>query len=284
MAAPPTYSDLGKAARDVTDKGYNYGLYKLDVTQKSSSGPKIKIGGKANQEKDNAVDANLETTIECKEKGLKFVEKWNTSNVLATEVTIEDQLAKGVKLAFDTTFAPHTGKKTAKVKAGYKQEFVNAQLDVDCDFGGPTIHGATVLGYKGGLFGIQASFDTGKSALLKHNFALGYLGPDYTAHISVNNGSEFNGSIHHKVCPSLEASALITWVSGANTAKAQLGACYKLDDVNKVRAKINNALQLGLSYEHKIRPGVTVTMSSLIEGKQLNAGGHKFGLGLEMEN
>lgn len=41
--------------------------------------------------------------------GLTFTEKWNTDNVLNTEITIEDQLAKGLKLAFDTSFAPQTG-------------------------------------------------------------------------------------------------------------------------------------------------------------------------------
>jgi len=28
---------------------------------------------------------------------------------LATEITIEDQIVQGLKLAFDTTFAPQTG-------------------------------------------------------------------------------------------------------------------------------------------------------------------------------
>ena len=41
--------------------------------------------------------------------GLTFTEKWNTDNVLNTEITIEDQITKGLKLAFDTSFAPQTG-------------------------------------------------------------------------------------------------------------------------------------------------------------------------------
>ena len=41
--------------------------------------------------------------------GLTFNEKWTTDNTLGTEITIEDQLAKGLKLSFDTQFAPQTG-------------------------------------------------------------------------------------------------------------------------------------------------------------------------------
>lgn len=41
--------------------------------------------------------------------GLTFKETWNTENTLATEVTIEDQLAQGLKIAFDTSFTPQTG-------------------------------------------------------------------------------------------------------------------------------------------------------------------------------
>ena len=41
--------------------------------------------------------------------GITFTEKWNTDNMLATEVTVEDQLLKGLKLSFDTQFVPQTG-------------------------------------------------------------------------------------------------------------------------------------------------------------------------------
>jgi len=41
--------------------------------------------------------------------GITFTEKWNTDNMLATEVTVEDQLLKGLKMSFDTQFVPQTG-------------------------------------------------------------------------------------------------------------------------------------------------------------------------------
>ena len=41
--------------------------------------------------------------------GLTLVEKWNTDNVLGTEVSVEDRLVQGLKLSFDALFAPQTG-------------------------------------------------------------------------------------------------------------------------------------------------------------------------------
>jgi len=41
--------------------------------------------------------------------GITFTEKWNTDNVLSSEVTVDDQLLKGLKMSFDTQFVPQTG-------------------------------------------------------------------------------------------------------------------------------------------------------------------------------
>lgn len=49
------------------------------------------------------------------------------------------------------------------------------------------------------------------------------------------------------------------------------------------QAKVNNASQIGVSYQQKVRDGVTFTLSSLVEGKNFNQGGHKVGLGLDFE-
>ena len=43
--APPSYSDIGKQARDVFGKGYHFGLVKLDVKSKTSSGVEFSAGG-----------------------------------------------------------------------------------------------------------------------------------------------------------------------------------------------------------------------------------------------
>jgi len=282
MAVPPSYSDLGKSARDLFNKGFNYGFYKLECKTKTSNGVEFTTNGSSNHDT-SKVSGSLETKYKCPDYGLTFQEKWNTDNTLGTEITIEDQLAKGLKLAFDTQFAPQTSKKSGKIKASYKQDYINVNCDVDFDFAGPTIHGAAVMGYNGWLAGYQMSFDTSKSKLSKSNFAVGYTGGDFTLHTNVNDGSEFGGSYFQKVNDELECGVQLSWTAGSNATRFGLAAKYTPDKESTFRAKINNSSQIGLAYQQKLKDGVSLSLSSLIEGKSFNQGGHKVGLGLDLE-
>ncbi|XP_066475164.1 voltage-dependent anion-selective channel protein 2 isoform X2 [Tiliqua scincoides] len=282
MAIPPPYGDLGKAARDIFNKGFGFGLVKLDVKTKSASGVEFATAGSSNTDT-GKVHGSLETKYKWAEYGVTFTEKWNTDNTLGTEMAIEDQLAKGLKLTFDTTFSPNTGKKSGKIKSSYKRECLNLGCDVDFDFAGPAIHGAAVLGYEGWLFGYQMTFDSAKSKLTKNNFSLGYKTGDFQLHTNVNDGSEFGGSAYQKITENLESAVSLNWVSGTNNTYFGIGGKYQLDPTASVSAKVNNSCLVGLGYTQTLRPGVKLTLSTLIDGKNINAGGHKLGLGLELE-
>lgn len=106
--SPPAYGDLGKNARDIFGKGYHFGKWQLDVKTKTDSGVEFTTSGNSEQDS-GKVSGHLETKYKAKEYGLTFTEKWKTDNTLASSVSIENQLVKGLKLSFDGTFAPQTG-------------------------------------------------------------------------------------------------------------------------------------------------------------------------------
>ncbi|XP_029465384.1 voltage-dependent anion-selective channel protein 2 isoform X3 [Rhinatrema bivittatum] len=305
MSIPPSYADLGKSARDVFNKGYGFGLVKLDVKTKSASGVEFKTSGSSNTDS-GKVNGSLETKYKWAEYGLTFTEKWNTDNTLGTEITIEDQVAKGLKLTFDTTFSPNTGKKSGKIKTAYKREYVNLGCDVDFDFAGPAIHGSAVATYEGWLAGYQMTFDSAKSKLTRNNFSVGYQTGDFQLHTNVdsgkapgglywnqassllpwrrmNDGAEFGGSIYQKVSDRLETAVNLAWSAGNNSTRFGIATKYQLDSTASICAKVNNSSLVGIGYTQTLRPGVKLTLSALIDGKCINAGGHKAGLGLELE-
>ncbi|MEQ2157654.1 hypothetical protein GOODEAATRI_003856, partial [Goodea atripinnis] len=150
-------------------------------------------------------------------------------------------------------------KKSGKLKTGYKRDFVN--LGCDVDFEGPIVHAAAVLGYEGWLAGYQMAFDTAKSKLSQNNFALGYKTGDFQLHTNVNDGTEFGGSIYQKVSDELETAVTLAWTAGSNNTRFGIAAKYKLDK----------------------DASLSVTLSALIDGKNFNAGGHKVGMGFELE-
>jgi len=63
-------------------------------------------------------------------------------------------------------------------------------------------------------------------------------------------------------------------------ALALLLVKYKLDDDASVNAKVNNQSHIGLGYTQKLREGIKLNVSTLIDAKNVNSGGHKVGLGL----
>ncbi len=82
----------------------------------------------------------------------------------------------------------------------------------------------------------------------------------------------------------METGVNLGWTASSNTTSFGVAAKYKLDDGASVRAKVNNSSQIGLGYQQKVRQGVTVTLSTLIDGKNFNQGGHKVGISLELES
>jgi len=280
--APPVYTDLGKQGRDVFGKGYHFGVLKLECKSKTATGVEITAGGN-NALESGKVAGNLETKYKIKEHGLTFTEKWNTDNTLNTEVALEDKVAKGLKLVLNTTFAPQTGKKSGVLKSTYKTDGVSVNLDSTLDLGGPVVNGAGVASYKSWLVGYQMSFDTAKSKLTKNNFAVGFTNSDFILHTYANDGAEFGGSLYHKIKPELEGAVDLAWSAGSNTTRFGIGCKYALEKDAAIRAKVNNSSQIGLGYQQKVRDGITLTLSTLIDGKNFNQGGHKVGLALELE-
>ncbi|XP_021173754.2 voltage-dependent anion-selective channel protein 2 isoform X2 [Fundulus heteroclitus] len=282
MAVPPAFSDLGKSAKDIFSKGFGYGVLKLDVKTKSQSGVEFVTSGSSNTDTGKS-GGHLETKYKLSDLGLTFNQKWTTDNTLTTEITMEDQLAKGLKLGLDSSFVPNTGKKSAKLKTGYKRDYMNLGCDLDFDLAGPTVHAAAVLGFEGWLVGYQLGFDTAKSKLTKNNFAFGYKAGDFQLHTHVNDSTEFGGSIYQKVNGNLETAVNLAWTSGSNNTRFGIGAKYQLDKDASVSAKVNNACLVGVGYTQTLRPGVKLTLSALVDGKSVNGGGHKVGMGFELE-
>ncbi|OBS82464.1 hypothetical protein A6R68_23550, partial [Neotoma lepida] len=90
MCNTPTYCDLGKAAKDVFNKGYGFGMVKIDLRTKSCSGVEFSTSGHAYTDTGKA-SGNLETKYKVCDYGLTFTQKWNTDNTLGTEISWENK-------------------------------------------------------------------------------------------------------------------------------------------------------------------------------------------------
>uniref|UniRef100_A0A8C6IAC9 Non-selective voltage-gated ion channel VDAC3 n=1 Tax=Mus spicilegus TaxID=10103 RepID=A0A8C6IAC9_MUSSI len=90
MCNTPTYCDLGKAAKDVFNKGYGFGMVKIDLKTKSCSGVEFSTSGHAYTDTGKA-SGNLETRYKVCNYGLTFTQKQNTDDTLGTEISWENK-------------------------------------------------------------------------------------------------------------------------------------------------------------------------------------------------
>jgi len=280
--SPPTFADLGKAARDVFGRDYHFGVVKLNCTHKSPAGVEVTSGGSHVLES-GKVNANLETKYKCSDYGLTVTEGWSTDNVLSTDVVIDDKIAKGLKLALNTKFTPATGKAKAALKTTYKADALSLNGDSTLD-ACPTLGAAGVASYANWLVGGQVGFDTAKSKLTRSSIAVGYTSKDLTLHSFCVDGSQYGGSLHSKINKNLEGAVNVGYTASSNETTFAIGAKLALDESSSVRAKVDNSSKVGLGYQHKLRPGVKLTLSSLIDAASFNAGGHKVGLAIDFES
>ncbi|CAG0892969.1 unnamed protein product [Cyprideis torosa] len=282
MVPPPLYFDLGKQCRDLFAKGYHFGNVRVDLKTKSAAG--INMAGTITQNLESTkTNANAEVKFKLPEYCAEFIEKWNTDNVIYCEINSEDKVAKGVKVASVSTFAPFTGMWSLLGKSQFRHDL--ASVNVDCDFfNGPTVIGSIVFGKQGIFGGYHMCYDTCKAKLTRSNIAAAYESKDISLHAHVDDGAEFGGSIYHRVKNNLEAGVMVGFTMGPNTTRLALCTKYQMDDGDTVfRAKLNNNSQLGLSWSTRIRTGINTTVSSLLDLRSLNQGGHKLGLALELE-
>lgn len=98
-----------------------------------------------------------------------------------------------------------------------------------------------------------------------------------------SDGTEYNGSIYHKVSPNLSTGVQLSWSARTNTTKIGIAGQYQLDKDITLRGKIHNNSLIGLGYQQKLHDRITLSLSTLIDAKNFNAGGHKLGFALEVE-
>ncbi|XP_072157470.1 voltage-dependent anion-selective channel isoform X1 [Bemisia tabaci] len=278
---PPLYGDLGKQARDIFSKGYHFDLIKLDIKTKTPTGVEFATGG-TSQIESGKVFGTIESKYKFKDYGLLFSEKWNTNNVLSTELSLTD-FFPGTKISADCSFAPQTSEKSARVKSQFVNQLVAINAEAEFKAPLPLVSLAAVLGHKGWLCGYHLKFDTKSNKLKSNKLSLGYSAKDFHVQSQINDGKEFGSSIYQKVSPKLEIGVDLAWFTENNDTKLGIGLKYNLENNAALKAKVDNQSRIGLGYSQTISPGVTIYLSTQLDGQNFNQGGHKLGFALDFD-
>uniref|UniRef100_A0A915PUV1 Voltage-dependent anion-selective channel protein 3 n=1 Tax=Setaria digitata TaxID=48799 RepID=A0A915PUV1_9BILA len=295
----PCYVDLGKAARELFTKGYNFGSLRVDACSRSGENQEVEFSTAAvHTVATGKLAGNFDVKYRIPSYGMVLTEKWNTENLLGTIVEIQDRFARGLKLTLDSWYAPHNGKRSGRVKA----ELLNRNVTVRCfsldftekslsrlgdtvcnlDVGldtGPQVNFSAVTGLNGWLMGVQSAFDVPSSQLKSLSFAFGRVGKDYVLHSYVNDAREFGGSFYHGVAHNLDIGAMFSWTTGEPGARFGLAMKYCPTQDLELKAKVDHESKVAFALTHHLSNRLKLTLSSQF-GMASFSEGHKYGIGL----
>jgi len=270
---PPSWKDLGKSAADLLGKDYHINGTSLEVKTRAPNNVTFKVTGNKDN-KSQLITGDLEGKFSDPKTGISITQSWTTSNVLKTQLELENQIAKGLKLDLQTSLLPHTSTKSATFAAVYKQSGLNAKAHLDL-FKGPTFTTDAVVGRNGFHLGLETSYSLPTASITKYSAALGYASPEYTVTLhGLSNMSVFSASYYHRVNRDVEAGAKASWDSKSTVGGVHLevGAKTYLDNAAFVKAKINNVGVVCLGYTQALRPGVKAAFGVAIDTQKLNHG------------
>jgi len=268
---PPSWKDLGNSSNDLLGKDYPFQGTSLEVKTKTPSNVTFKVAG-ARDSKTSNIAGDIEAKYADFKNGLVFTESWTTSNVLKSQLELENYLAKGLKLDINTALMPEKGSKSALLNVVYKQSGVHTRAVLDV-FKGPTFTADTVFGRDGFLFGAETAYNVTEGKISRYAAALGYNAKEYSVTLhGLNNLNTFSASYYHRVSPDVEAGAKAVYDTKATTSGVALevGAKAYLDSAAFVKAKINNSGVLALGYTQALRPGVKASFGLALDTQRLN--------------
>ncbi|KAL5469530.1 hypothetical protein EMCRGX_G030795 [Ephydatia muelleri] len=261
-----------------TENNFDFPKFKLSLKTKTESGVEFETNGSHDLDK-SRTQGSLKTKLKFADQGVVVSESWNTNAELDTELTYEPSRFQGVKLTLSSSFLAASGHKTGKLRAGYRREYFSGEGDVDLQVTGPVVKASGVLMYKGWYAGYLLGYSTATAKLANNDVAVGYQGNDFTVHSSLADIQDLHTSVSSKT------EVGLTTNYNVQTSNVSLGVAgkYTLDDGAVLKTKVNNLGQVGISYSQNVRDGVKLTLSTLVDGRNINAGGHKLGVALDFE-
>ncbi|KAJ9069258.1 Mitochondrial porin, variant 2 [Entomophthora muscae] len=283
--APVAFPDLSKAVKDLLTKDYPVGQAKLEVKTLTSNGVNLTINGHQDV-KSGFVFGEGKVKYSDYTNGLVITNAITTSNLLTTQIELENKAAKGIKLDILAGYLPMTSQKNLKANIYYKHDLAHVRVAADV-FKGPQFNLDFVAGQDGVYLGGETAYDVEKGNVTKYNASVAYMHRDFTAALhSTDSFGNYAGTFYQRVNSDVEVGVRAAWDSKAVTSAVnlELGTKYALDRDAFIKAKVDNQGKLGLAYTQLVKPGVKLSLGGAFDTTKLNEPAHKIGFSLLFEN
>ncbi|KAF3424894.1 hypothetical protein E2986_05723 [Frieseomelitta varia] len=278
----PSFTDLGKNARDVFRTGYHYGKSLIKLGIKSKASEKLTMSSDLRLNCDTSKLTGVADAEYKTDDYGSFLQKWTTDGMITLGYGVRQTIITDVGLKSEISYNPATAAKIMKVGANVTKQAINANdgnSNVD-------ILGSVVTAVKGLLIGYQGGYNTETSKMTKNDLGLAFSYQDVGFHFRCTSiPYEYGLSLLYKVNPDWDAAINGILARNGGVQQWTLGVAAKcnIDEGSTFRCKFNTDLQLGLSLQQKLDENVMLTLSFNIDCANVTRGGNKVGLALDIE-
>ncbi|KAI3446649.1 hypothetical protein Pfo_029560 [Paulownia fortunei] len=270
---PAPFSEIGRRARDLLTKDYNYDQ-KFSLSIPSSTGMGLTGTG---VKKDQIFVGDISTQYRSGKTTVDV--KVDTYSNVSTKVTYD--VVPGTKAAISFNVPDH---KSGKLDVRY----LHHHAAIDSSIGlnpSPLLEVAAAIGSKDVAIGGEIGFDTSFSSFTKCNAGISFNKPDFSAAVILTDkGQAVKASYVHLVNPltGTEVAAEMTHRLSGFENSFSIGSVHKLDPLTLVKTRFSDNGKVAILSQREWRPKSLATFSAEYDTKAINVA-PKFGLSIALK-
>lgn len=271
--SPAPFSEIGRRARDLLTKDYNYDQ-KFILSIPSSTGMGITATG---LKKDKIFIGDISTQYRC---GRTTVDvKVDTYSNVSTKVTLDDVLHETkATISFNVP-----DNKSGKLDVHYfhGRAAINSSIGLNPT---PLLEVAAAIGSKDIAIGGEIGFETASSSFTKCNAGISFNKPDFSAAVILTDkGQTIKASYLHSVNPvnGTEIAAEMTHKLSSFENSFSIGSVHKVDPLTLLKTRFSDNGKVAILSQREWRPKSLVTFSAEYDTKASNA--PKLGLAIALK-
>lgn len=275
--APPKFSDIGSLANGLFNDHHNSGKNSLTKSGKTGGGTY-----EINIENEHGSD---QLTWNCNVNGDGLSFSMDHENTMSHSLDITIAQVKNLALCWDASFHPENGLNLGTVNANYTTDKVNANLNAGINASPTLAFDATFSKGEGHCpmtFGIAANVDTKSMGVSDQKFAAQISGSTLELSYVSDNLNNLSGT--YSLYKKLENNKNFCCygVQSTSNGTLALAAASECGD-NTIRYKVDQTGEFSVGRVSRLNMGAKLNLSAAFNLANLQAGGHKFGVGLSFE-
>lgn len=262
-SGPSPFSDIGKKARDLLTKDYNFD-HKFTLTTLSNAGLGITATG---VKLDELFLGDIGTQYKS---GRTTVDvKVNTNSNVSTTITL-NEIVSGMKTSLSFKLPDQ---KSGKLDVHY----LNDHAAVSSSIGltpAPLLEFSAAVGTKELSIGGEIGFDSASASFTKYNAGIGLNKLDFSASLMLaDKGETLKASYIHLVDPVGGHAVAAEVAHRLNTSDNSftIGSSHSLDPMTTMKTRFSNNGKVAVLYQHEWRPKSLVTLSAEYDPKAVSS-------------